>query len=47
MVILLNLPPKDNLRKEDRSTAPKVSFIRRFHCSTIFAAIQALNLATI
>jgi len=27
-----NLPPKDNLRKEDNSSAPKVSFIRRFHC---------------
>ena len=27
-----NLPPKDNLRKEDKSSAPKVSFIRRFHC---------------
>jgi len=24
-----NLPPKDNLRKEDKSSAP---FIRRFHC---------------
>ena len=28
-----NLPPKDNLRKEDKSSAPKVSFIRRFHCT--------------
>jgi len=28
-----NLPPKDNLQKEDKSSAPKVSFIRRFHCS--------------
>ena len=28
----LNLPPKDNLWKEDKSSAPKVSFIRRFHC---------------
>jgi len=28
----LNLPPKDNLRKEDKSSAPKVSFIWRFHC---------------
>jgi len=27
-----NLPPKDSLRKEDKSYAPKVSFIRRFHC---------------
>ena len=27
-----NLPPKDNLWKEDKSSAPKVSFIRRFHC---------------
>ena len=27
-----NLPPKDNLRKEDKISAPKVSFIRRFHC---------------
>ena len=25
-----NLPPKDNLRKEDKSSAPKVSFIQRF-----------------
>jgi len=30
----LNLPPKDNLREEDKSSAPKVSFIRRFHCNT-------------
>jgi len=30
-----NLPPKDNLRKEDKSSAPKVSFIRRFHCSVM------------
>ena len=29
----LNLPPKDNLQKEDKSSAPKVSFIRRLHCS--------------
>jgi len=29
----LNLPPKDNLRKEDKSSAPKVSFIWRFHCN--------------
>jgi len=27
-----NLPLKDNLRKEDKSSAPKVSFIRRFQC---------------
>ena len=27
-----NLPPKDNVRKEDNSSAPKVSFIWRFHC---------------
>jgi len=36
----LNLPPKDNLRKEDKSSAPKVSFIRRFHC-TLFAKVRA------
>jgi len=30
----LNLPPKDNIRKEDKSSATKVSFIRRFHCIT-------------
>jgi len=30
-----NLPPKDNLRKEDKSSAPKVSFIRRFHCTSL------------
>ncbi len=29
----MNLPPEDNLRKEDKSSAPKVSFIRRFHCT--------------
>jgi len=28
-----NLPPKYNLWKEDKSSAPKVSFIRRFHCT--------------
>ena len=28
-----NLPPKDNLQKEDKSYAPKVSFILTFHCS--------------
>jgi len=27
-----NLPPKDNLRKEDKSSAPKV---QRFHCIVI------------
>jgi len=27
-----NIPPKVNLWKEDKSSAPKVSFIRRFHC---------------
>jgi len=27
-----NLPPKDNLQKKDKSSAPKVSFIWRFHC---------------
>jgi len=31
----LNLPPKDNLQKEDKSSAPKVSFIRRFHCTHV------------
>ena len=35
-----NLPPKDNLRKEDKSSAPKVSFIRRFHCSTTVVPLQ-------
>ncbi len=24
--------PEDNLQKEDKSSAPKLSFIRRFHC---------------
>ena len=28
----MNLPPEDNLRKEGKSSAPKLSFIRRFHC---------------
>ena len=32
-IIGSNLPPKDNLWKEDKSSAPKVSFIRRFHCT--------------
>jgi len=27
-----NLPTKDNLQKEDKTSAPKVSFIWRFHC---------------
>ena len=27
-----NLPPKDNLRREDKSYAPKVFFIQSFHC---------------
>ncbi len=31
----MNLPPEDNLRKEDKSSAPKVSFIRRFHWQTL------------
>jgi len=35
-----NLPPKDNLRKEDKSSAPKVSFIRRFHCSWTRASME-------
>ena len=45
-------PPKDNLRKEDKSSVPKVSFIRRFHCtypiyplspSTVFIFSCTLN----
>ncbi len=43
----MNLPPEDNLRKEDKSSAPKVSFIRRFHCINITTcyveAIHAVN----
>ncbi len=31
----MNLPPEDNLRKEDKSSAPKLSFIRRFHCISL------------
>jgi len=31
-----NLPPKDNLRKEGKSSAPKVSFIWKFHCMTLW-----------
>jgi len=31
----LNLPPKGNLRKEDKSSALKVSFIQRFQCICI------------
>ena len=33
----MNLPPEDNLRKEGKSSAPKVSFIRRFHCTILLA----------
>ena len=34
-----NLPPKDNLQKEDKSSAPKVSFIQRFDCIVIFTLL--------
>jgi len=37
----LNLPPKDNLRKEDKSSAPKVSYIRRFHCMPLWKIIAS------
>ena len=30
-----NLPPEDSLQIEDKNRAPKVSFIRRLHCSEI------------
>jgi len=43
MHIGLNLPPKDNLRKEDTSSAPKVSFIQRFHCKCIGEIYGWLN----
>ena len=33
----LNLPPKDNLWKEDKRSAPKVSFIRMFHCRMLMS----------
>ncbi len=40
----MNLPPEDNLRKEDKSSAPKVSFIRRFHCTRhIFIRLHAMK----
>ena len=28
----MNLRDKDNLRRKDTSTVPKVSFLQRFHC---------------
>ena len=28
----MNLRDKDNLRRKDKSSVPKVSFLRRFHC---------------
>ena len=31
----MNLRDKDNLRRKDKSAVPKVSFVRRFHCSWI------------
>ena len=34
-ILARTLPPKDNLRNEDKSSAPKVSFIWRFHCTTL------------
>jgi len=39
----LNLPPKDNLRKEDKRSAPKVSFIRRFHCTHLSVFLYRMN----
>jgi len=42
-----NLPPKDNLRKEDKSSAPKVSFLRRFHCIHIVCVCIVNNVTFI
>ncbi len=36
----MNLPPEDNLRNEDKSSAPKVSFIGRFHCIQLSGMAQ-------
>ena len=36
--------PGDNLRKEDKSFAPKVSFIQRFHCIAKKGLIDYLGL---
>jgi len=38
-----NLPQKDNLRKADKSSAPKVSFVRRFHCSSLGLSSSKLH----
>ena len=32
-ILIANLPPEDNRCIKDKSSAPKVSVIRRFHCS--------------
>ena len=42
-----NLPPEDNLRKEDKSSAPKVSFIRRLHCSIFIFLSKHVKLVCI
>ncbi len=31
-----------NLRKEDKSSAPKVSFIRRFHCTIHYEGASSI-----
>ena len=40
IILLRSWRVNDNLRKEDKSSAPKVSFIRRFHCNYKNKAIR-------
>ena len=35
----MNLPPEDNLRKEHKSSVPKVLFIQKFHCMPIMVSM--------
>ena len=43
----MNLREKDNLRRKDKSAVPKVSFIRRYHCTFKVSTIQVTMFDTI
>ena len=39
----MNLRDRDNLQLKDKRPVPKVSFVRRFDCTTTFAPISGLQ----
>jgi len=38
-----NLPPKDNLGKEEKRSAPKVFFIWSFHCRMLVSVKKLVD----